>query len=127
MVNMTEHDEVCPACGSQNQPGAATCASCGAEISANLGSNGFSDNDPALEHVDPEHRVELERYETDTGAEAEIDCGLLRANGIACELGAQTIPGLPANMILWVDRKDAEEARALLDDVETPGPEDEVA
>lgn len=86
--------------------------------------NGFSDNDPALEYVDPETRVELERYETDTGAEAEIDCGLLRANGIACELGAQTIPGLPANMILWVSRKDAEIARALLDDVENPGPDE---
>lgn len=62
--------------------------------------------------------MELERYDTDTGAEAEIDCGLLRANGIACELGGQTIPGLPSNMILWVNRKDAEAARALLDEAE---------
>ena len=124
MVKMTEHDEVCPACGGENQPGATTCASCGAEITIGPEDNGFSDNDPALEYVDPETRVELERYETDTGAEAEIDCGVLRANGIACELGAQTIPGLPANMILWVSRKDAEIARALLDDVEMPGPDE---
>jgi len=124
MTNMTEHDQVCPACGSQVGRGEATCSSCGAEINANLDSDGFFDSDPALEHVDPESRVELARYETDTGAEAEIDCGLLRANGIACELGAQTIPGLPANMILWVDSKDAEDARALLDEVETAGPDE---
>jgi hypothetical protein len=124
MANMTEDEQVCPACGSENEAGAATCASCGAEMSADPGFDGFSDNDPELEYVDPETRVELERYETDTGAEAEIDCGLLRANGIACELGAHTIPGLPANMILWVNRKDFETARALLDDVETPGPDE---
>ena len=124
MVKMTEDNQACPACGSKNQPDAATCASCGAEMTLEPESAGFSDNDPELEYVDPETRVELERYETDTGAEAEIDCGLLRANGIACELGAQTIPGLPANMILWVNRKDAESARALLDDVETPGPDE---
>jgi hypothetical protein len=124
MVKMTEHDEVCPACGSENKPGATTCASCGAEMTIDPESSGFSDNDPALEHVDPENRVELERYETDTGAEAEIDCGLLRANGIACELGSQTIPGLPANMILWVNRKDAAQARALLNEVETTGPDE---
>lgn len=124
MANMTEDDQVCPACGSENKGGAVTCASCGAEMSADSGLEGFSDNDPELEYVDPENRAELERYETDTGAEAEIDCGLLRANGIACELGAQTIPGLPANMILWVNRKDVETARALLDDVETPGPDE---
>lgn len=124
MEKMTEHNQACPACGSENEPGAATCAFCGAEMSADLGADGFSDNDPELEFVDPETRAELERYETDTGAEAEIDCGLLRANGIACELGAQTIPGLPANMILWVNRKDLEAARALLDDVETSGPDE---
>ena len=71
--------------------------------------------------MDPRDRVELERYDTDTGAEAEIDCGLLRANGIACELGGQTIPGLPTNMILWVNGRDAATARALLDEVETAG------
>lgn len=86
--------------------------------------SGVPDSDPALEHVDPAGRVELERYDTDTGAEAEIDCGLLRANGIACELGGQTIPGLPTNMILWVNGRDAAAARALLDEVETAEPDD---
>ena len=124
MTNMTEHDQVCPACGSQVGRGAATCSSCGAEINANLDSDGFFDSDPALEHVDPETRVELVRYETDTGAEAEIDCGLLRANGIACELGGQAIPGLPSNMILWVNKKDAAAARALLDETEMPEPDE---
>ena len=101
------------------------CSSCGADINTESEEDsGFPDSDPALEHVDPRDRVELERYDTDTGAEAEIDCGLLRANGIACELGGQTIPGLPTNMILWVNRRDAGAARALLDEVETAGPED---
>src|SRR6185312_3074190 len=126
MAEMMKSARTCPACGTTNNVAATTCADCGAELSdsAIQGVDGFFDSDPALEHVDPQNRVELERYETDTGAEAEIDCGLLRANGIACELGAQTIPGLPANMILWVDSKDAEDARALLDEVETAGPDE---
>lgn len=108
-----------------NPVSAATCTSCGAEINlAPDAATGLPDSDPALEHVDHGDRVELERYDTDTGAEAEIDCGLLRANGIACELGGQTIPGLPTNMILWVNRRDAATARALLDEVETAGSDD---
>ena len=114
----------CPACGVKNQPGSATCTSCGAEIETALATDGFADTDPALEHVDPEGRYELERYDTDTGAEAEIDCGVLRANGIACELGGQAIPGLPSNMILWVNKKDAAAARALLDETEMPEPDE---
>ena len=112
----------CPACGVKNEAGSATCSSCGAEIEIADGSGGFPDTDPRLEHVDPEERYELERYDTDTGAEAEIDCGLLRANGIACELGGQAIPGLPSNMILWVNKKEAAAARALLDETEMPEP-----
>lgn len=125
MPDTMKPGERCPACGVINPVTAATCSSCGAEI--NLDSDaesGLPDSDPALEHVDPHDRVELERYDTDTGAEAEIDCGLLRANGIACELGGQTIPGLPTNMILWVNRRDAAAARALLDEVETAGSDD---
>jgi predicted RNA-binding Zn-ribbon protein involved in translation (DUF1610 family) len=114
----------CPACGASNQPGAATCVSCGAEINATDEGDGFPDTDPALEHVDPENRFVLERYDTDTGAEAEIDCGLLRANGIACELGGQAIPGLPSNMILWVNKQDAAAARTLLDETEMPEPDE---
>lgn len=109
----------CPACGSANSLTATSCSSCGAELNpADDRAAGYPDSDPALERTDPADRVELERYDTDTGAEAEIDCGLLRANGIACELGGPTIPGLPSNMILWVNRKDAEAARALLDEAE---------
>lgn len=109
----------CPACGSANSLTATSCSSCGAELNpAAERAAGYPDSDPALERVDPAQRVDLERYDTDTGAEAEIDCGLLRANGIACELGGQTIPGLPSNMILWVNRKDAQAARAVLDEAE---------
>jgi hypothetical protein len=109
----------CPASGSANSLAATSCSSCGAELNPAAGRGaGYPDNDPALERLDPADRVELERYDTDTGAEAEIDCGLLRANGIACELGGQAIPGLPSNMILWVNRKDAETARGLLDEAE---------
>ena len=122
MADKIEPGITCPACGGDNAPEAITCAACGAEL---LSETDYADNDPALERVDPEQRFELERYDTDTGAEAEIDCGLLRANGIACELGGQTIPGLPSNMILWVNKKDAQAARELLDDVELP--EDEQA
>ena len=119
MAETMQSRRQCPACGHANDVAAPSCASCGADLKQNARpDDGFPDNDPSLEHVDPENRVELERYDTDTGAEAEIDCGLLRANGIACELGGQTIPGLPSNMILWVNKKDAEAARALLDDVE---------
>src|SRR6185312_3000867 len=126
MAEMMKSARTCPACGTSNIVAATTCADCGAELSDSAieGANGFFDNDPALEHVDPENRVELARYETDTGADAEIDCGLLRANGIACELGAQTIPGLPSNMILWVSKKDAQAARTLLDEVESAEPEE---
>jgi hypothetical protein len=106
----------CPSCGNVNDAAATTCTSCGAQLTDSA--NGYADNDPALEHVDPAKRYELVRYDTDTGAEAEIDCGLLRANGIACELGGQLIPGLSSNMILWVNKEDAEAARTLLDEVE---------
>jgi uncharacterized Zn finger protein (UPF0148 family) len=123
MPNQME-STACPACGVKNQRGSATCSSCGAEIEITDESVGFPDTDPALERVDPEERYELERYDTDTGAEAEIDCGLLRANGIACELGGQAIPGLPSNMILWVNKKDAAAARALLDETEMPEPDE---
>jgi predicted RNA-binding Zn-ribbon protein involved in translation (DUF1610 family) len=117
-------ETLCPACGLNNPSGVATCSSCGAEIALADQSRSFPDNDPALERVDPEDRFELERYDTDTGAEAEIDCGLLRANGIACELGGQAIPGLPSNMILWVNKRDAAAARALLDETEIPEPDE---
>jgi hypothetical protein len=68
-----------------------------------------------LTAVDPDRRVELTRFETERGDEAEIACESLRANGIPCELSSTALPGLPADLIIWVNPEDAEEARALLD------------
>ena len=76
----------------------------------------FIDDDPALRSVDPENRIELTRFER--WDDAELACGLLRFNGIACELSSMLIPGLPADMILWVNARDADLARALLADAE---------
>jgi hypothetical protein len=75
----------------------------------------FVDDDPPLQYVDPNNRVELDRFER--WADAELACGLLRANGIACEL-SPTIPELPVETILWVNNADAELAWALLADAE---------
>ena len=50
--------------------------------------------------------------------DAELACGLLRYNGIACELSPLPLPGLPADIILWVHNRDAELAWALLADAE---------
>ena len=70
----------------------------------------------ALLHVDPNNRVELDRFERLD--QAELACGLLRSNGISCELSSMPLPGLPADIILWVNAKDAKEAWALLADTE---------
>ena len=75
-----------------------------------------NDEDPALLHVDASNRVELDRFERLD--QAELACGLLRSNGIACELSGMPLPGLPADIILWVHAKDAKEAWALLADTE---------
>jgi hypothetical protein len=72
--------------------------------------------DDALRHVDVNDRVEVERFER--WDEAELACGLLRANGIACEVSSMVIPGLPADLILWTHTQDAELAWALLADAE---------
>jgi hypothetical protein len=120
MAETIEPGTTCPACGRITDSAAATCTFCGAPLHSDASPRyGFADSDPALEHVDQENRVELARYDTDTGAEAEIDCGLLRANDIACELGGPTLPGLPSNVILWVNQQDADAARTLLAEVET--------
>ena len=50
--------------------------------------------------------------------EAELACGLLRFNGIPCELSSTVIPGLPADTILWVHTDDAKLGWALLADME---------
>jgi hypothetical protein len=68
--------------------------------------------------VDPEHRVEVAHFEIDHGEEAELACGMLRANGIACMLSSPVLPGLPAEQKLWVNSADAEQALKLLADAE---------
>jgi hypothetical protein len=88
-----------------------------------------ANEDPKLTEVDPDRRVELTRFETEQGDEAEIACGLLRASGIRCELGSTALPGLPADLIIWVNPEDAEQARALLENAQrnAPSEEDEAA
>jgi hypothetical protein len=76
----------------------------------------FVDEDPALRYVDPSNRKEVERY--DRWDEAELACGLLRTSGIACELSPMPLPGLPADIIVWVHNRDAELAWAILADAE---------
>lgn len=74
--------------------------------------------------MDPDRRVELTRFDTERGDEAELACGLLRANGIPCELSSTALPGLPADLIVWVNAEDRTPASALLKNVEG---EDEAA
>lgn len=73
-------------------------------------------DDLKLRFVDPENRTEIDRFERLD--EAELACGLLRASGVACELSPPPLPGLSADIILWVNRRDAELAWALLADAE---------
>ena len=79
--------------------------------------------------MDDARCVELTRFETERGDEADMVCGLLRANGIACELSSTALPGLPADLIVWVNFEDARPALALLEDAqrEAEGQEDEAA
>ena len=46
----------------------------------------FIDNDPDLRHVDPKNRAEVTRFQHED--EAQLACGLLRSNGIPCELSS---------------------------------------
>jgi hypothetical protein len=73
-------------------------------------------NDLALRHVNPEERFEIDRFERQY--EAEFACGLLRANGIPCELSSDVLPGLSGEIIVWTRTKDADLAGALLADAE---------
>ena len=87
----------------------------------------FTDDDPGLRYVDPNNRIELDRFER--WDEAELACGLLRSNGIACELSPMPLPGLPADIILWVRNRDATLAWALFADAEreASGKDDDAA
>jgi len=97
----------CGQCGSHNEPGARQCAACGADLPEDV-----------LSHVDGTRRVELTRFDTSLGEEAELACGLLRANGIPCELSSTALPGLPSDLILWVSAGDVRAARALMEDAQ---------
>jgi len=117
MVELADSQRTCTRCGSAIDPIAGRCVACGAEPGAPLQSE-VVDN-PALTTVDPEHRVEVAHFELVQGAQAGLACGMLRANGIACELSNPLLPGLPNERALWVNAADAEQARALLAEAET--------
>lgn len=106
MREPSQPKRVCSACGSDNDAGAARCATCGQDLNEDL----------QLTHVDPDQRIELTRFDAEQGDEAELACGLLRANGIACEMSSTALPGLPADLIVWVNTEDARLAWALLED-----------
>jgi hypothetical protein len=118
MDETAESGKVCRVCDSPNGLAAERCAVCDADLDAVALSSesDLVDDDPRLVHVDPENRVEVERYER--WDEAELACGLLRFNGIPCETSSMVLPGLPADLILWVHNEDAELAWALLADTE---------
>ena len=117
MADIADSQRTCTRCGGAIDPIALRCIACGAEPGAPLQSE-VVDN-PALTTVDPEHRVEVAHFEMVQGAQAGLACGMLRANGIACELSNPLLPGLPNERALWVNAGDAEEARALLAEAET--------
>ena len=108
----------CGHCGATNNTDAKTCAECGAEVEAAAAAPTArsADDNPALRYVDPENRTEVTRFER--WDDAELACGMLRSNGIACEVSSMVIPGLPSDLILWVNNPDAELAWALIADAE---------
>jgi hypothetical protein len=117
MIEASESPKVCRACGAANDPSAQRCVTCGADFeSIDQSARSFVDDDPALTHVDAENRVELDRFERMD--QAEFACGLLRSNNIPCEVSSTALPGLPADLILWVKASDAKLAWALLADTE---------
>jgi hypothetical protein len=127
MVEAIDSERTCPVCGCAIEVTAVICATCGSKIKAEAEqqSTRLPDDDPSLQTVDPEHRVEVAHFEIDHGEEAELACGLLRANGIPCELGSPLLPGLPAEQGLWVNSGDAERAVKLLAEAERSSGEDD--
>jgi putative signal transducing protein len=117
MADMVDSERTCTRCGSAIDPIAGRCVSCGAEPGAPADTTPVEN--PALVAVDPEHRVEIAHFDLVQGDQAELACGMLRANGIACELSNPLLPGLPNERALWVNAADAEEARALLAEAES--------
>jgi hypothetical protein len=139
MVEIADPERTCTRCGGAIDPIAGRCVSCGAEPgaltperakSARSGDPGTAPEltpveNPALLAINPEHRVEAARFQLDQGEQAELACGMLRANGIACELSNPLLPGLPNERTLWVNAADAEQARALLAAAESGGTAEE--
>ncbi len=109
---MVDSERTCTRCGGAIDPIAGRCVSCGAEPGAPADRTPVED--PALVAVDPEHRIEIAHFDLVQGEQAELACGMLRANGIACELSNPLLPGLPNERALWVNVTDADQARALL-------------
>ncbi|HZT72445.1 MAG TPA: hypothetical protein VE996_02215 [Terriglobales bacterium] len=70
----------------------------------------------SLDFVDSRERVEIAHYERE--AEAELAAGMLRANGIAAEVGTPIIPGLNYSLTLWVRKGQEALARQLLQQAE---------
>ena len=78
---------------------------------------GETPEDLAQSFIPPDQREAVHSFEDE--AEAELAAGYLRSNGIAAEVGKMMIPGLPYELQLWVRRRDAAEARRLLDEADT--------
>ncbi len=74
------------------------------------------EEDPRLLHVDLRNRAEAARFQRSD--EAEFAAGMLRANGIPAEVQAMMIPGLTADLALWVPKEQEELARRLLREAE---------
>ncbi|HWG37376.1 MAG TPA: hypothetical protein VN690_06620 [Terriglobales bacterium] len=70
-------------------------------------------DDVEMTFVPPEEREAVRNCEDES--EAELAAGYLRSAGIACEVGKMMIPGLPYELALWVRRKNAVEAKELLE------------
>lgn len=72
--------------------------------------------DPRLRAVDMRHRAEVGHFQR--ADEAEFAAGMLRANGIPAEVQSMMIPGLTADLALWVPKDQEELARRLLREAE---------
>ena len=120
MAAIADSERTCTRCGGAIDPIAERCVACGAEPGAPAAEN-TTVEDPALTTIDPEHRVEIAHFDLVQGNQAVLACGMLRANGIACELSNPLLPGLPNERALWVNSSDAEQARVLLAVAESGG------
>ena len=117
MAENMESGRVCLACGHTNTASAKKCRHCGRNLDLHEEPTGasFVDDNPALLHVDPTNRIDLDRFDR---LDEELACGFLRANGVACELSSMPLPGLPVDIILRVNADDAKLAWVLLADTE---------